>query len=586
MTSYNKMYRQLLKTSLAHYELTERSRNSPKGLKFCNGLCQDFRAESKFTFHKNLCRECRNILGLGKKQIDDNKITIDQFKENPQLVNGLDAVIETKQECKTCKQERPVSDFEPKRRICKACRSIQTINRNNKDLDTHIADIEKLKNNINELKTFINHIPKDKLILLISHFEVGRKSTDNKEQMVSKMVEHFKKLASPNICLGGCGSILEQQFSTCKKCERIEDKKVSTSHINNLEFENNIEKFVSTLEILKKEEDIYNKKQIVMIAKQLGLDPKQIAKKQEVITMINAELTKRKEDKAKLLQIVVKKPEIELNGIMVLSRLEDGYINATQLCKAGKKFFKDWKRLESTKELIQALENDIKKNTLDNISNGQDHPLKLIDVKVGGNHSGSWIHPDLAVQLAQWISPVFALQVSRWIRELAMTGKVSLGNEKSGDELLKLQQEILSKNKEIKILEMKHIKLLKKRNYHKFKQGPAFYIISDSDGKSQKYKVGIDLVDVNIRLQQHRSTTPAIKLEYLLYSNKAGLIEEAMLELYKEKKNVYLNHEWIYDIDIKHIVGNVDTLVKFLGVNYTVDENIEEYNKNIFEVDE
>jgi hypothetical protein len=59
-----------------------------------------------------------------------------------------------------------------------------------------------------------------------------------------------------------------------------------------------------------------------------------------------------------------------------------------------------------------------------------------------------------------------------------------------------------------------------------------------------------------------------------------------MLELYKEKKNVYLNHEWIYDIDIKHIVGNVDTLVKFLGVNYTVDENIEEYNKNIFEVDE
>jgi hypothetical protein len=29
-----------------------------------------------------------------------------------------------------------------------------------------------------------------------------------------------------------------------------------------------------------------------------------------------------------------------------------------------------------------------------------------------------WIHPDLAIQLAQWISPIFALQVSKWIREL------------------------------------------------------------------------------------------------------------------------------------------------------------------------
>jgi hypothetical protein len=345
-----------------------------------------------------------------------------------------------------------------------------------------------------------------------------------------------------------------------------------------LDFENNIEKFVSTLEILKKEEDIYNKKQIVMIARQLGLDPKQSIKKEDVITMINDELKRLKEEKAKLLEIVPKKAEIELNGIMVLSRLEDGYINATQLCKAGKKLFAHWKRLESTKELIHVLKADM------------GNPImELIDVKKGGNdkrNQGSWIHPDLAVQLAQWISPVFALQVSRWIRELAMTGKVSLGDEKNSEQLLKLQQEIISKNKEIKLLEIKHIKLLKKRNYHKFKQGPVFYIISDGDGKSMKYKVGIDLVDVNVRLQQHRSTTPAIKLEYLLYTHKAPLIEEAMLELYKENKKFYLNHEWIYDIDIKHIIGNVDTFIKFLGIDYTIDENIEDYNKDIFEVDD
>ena len=556
------MYRQLLKNSLPRFELIEKNRNSPKGLLFCNGLCQDFRQESSFSLHKNLCKECRNLTGLAIKQIADDKITLEQFKENPQIVNGLEKVIETEQECKNCKQVKNISNFEQSRRTCKACRTIQSINRNNKDLDTHISDIEKLKNNINELQTFINHIPKDKLIRIISHFNVGRKASDTKERMVYNMVEHFKKLLNPNICLGGCGYILEEQFSKCKKCKRIEDKKVTNHQLSNIEFENNIEEFISTLEQLKKEEDIYNKKQIIMIARKLGLDPKQKVKKYEVIALINEELSKRKIEKEKL---IVKK-DFELNGIIVLSR-DDGYINATQLCKAGKKKFSHWNSLDNTKYLLNELSR----------SAGIPADLLIQSITGGKNEDRkTWIHPDLAVQLAQWISPIFALQVSRWIRELAMTGKVSLGNEKTNDELLKLQ-------KEIKLVETKYTKLLKKRNYYKFKQGPVFYIISDSDGKSMKYKVGIDLVDVNVRLQQHRSTTPAIKLEYLLYTDKASLIEDGMLELYKENKKSYLNHEWIYDIDIKHIIGSVDTFVKFLGISFTKDENISEYNKHIFD---
>ena len=376
------------------------------------------------------------------------------------------------------------------------------------------------------------------------------------------MVEHFKKLLNPNICLGGCGYILEEQFSKCKKCKRIEDKKVTNHQLSNIEFENNIEEFISTLEQLKKEEDIYNKKQIIMIARKLGLDPKQKVKKYEVIALINEELSKRKIEKEKL----IVKTDFELNGIIVLSR-DDGYINATQLCKAGKKKFSHWNSLDNTKYLLNELSR----------SAGIPADLLIQSITGGKNEDRkTWIHPDLAVQLAQWISPIFALQVSRWIRELAMTGKVSLGNEKTNDELLKLQ-------KEIKLVETKYTKLLKKRNYYKFKQGPVFYIISDSDGKSMKYKVGIDLVDVNVRLQQHRSTTPAIKLEYLLYTDKASLIEDGMLELYKENKKSYLNHEWIYDIDIKHIIGSVDTFVKFLGISFTKDENISEYNKHIFD---
>ena len=42
-------------------------------------------------------------------------------------------------------------------------------------------------------------------------------------------------------------------------------------------------------------------------------------------------------------------------GDLTISLRPDGYVNATQLCKAGKKLFADWKRMDSTQELITEL---------------------------------------------------------------------------------------------------------------------------------------------------------------------------------------------------------------------------------------
>ena len=73
--------------------------------------------------------------------------------------------------------------------------------------------------------------------------------------------------------------------------------------------------------------------------------------------------------------------------------------------------------------------------------------LNLIEKKVGGNHEGTFIHPDLAIQLAQWINPHFALQVSSWIRTLFTKGKVNI-------KLLKEQENKINRStKKIKILE-------------------------------------------------------------------------------------------------------------------------------------
>ena len=64
--------------------------------------------------------------------------------------------------------------------------------------------------------------------------------------------------------------------------------------------------------------------------------------------------------------------------------------------------------------------------------------LKLLTKK----KDRDWIHPDLAVSLAQWISPSFRVQVAQWAYEIMVTGKVTVGKEKSYKELQALKQKV------------------------------------------------------------------------------------------------------------------------------------------------
>lgn len=106
---------------------------------------------------------------------------------------------------------------------------------------------------------------------------------------------------------------------------------------------------------------------------------------------------------------------------------KDGMVNATALCKAGKKKFNDYQRLKQTQEFLKELESATK------------IPLdKLICIKHGGliesgnpdlmdfKLQGTWIHRKVAYNLAQWISPYFAVQVTKILDELFITGEVKL----------------------------------------------------------------------------------------------------------------------------------------------------------------
>jgi KilA-N domain len=92
---------------------------------------------------------------------------------------------------------------------------------------------------------------------------------------------------------------------------------------------------------------------------------------------------------------------------LIQQRESDGYINATAMCKATGKLWADYFRLDSTAEFLQEL------------STVMGYPITaLYQVFQGGNNQsfqGTWIHPYIAINLAQWCSAAFAVQVSKWV---------------------------------------------------------------------------------------------------------------------------------------------------------------------------
>ena len=153
----------------------------------------------------------------------------------------------------------------------------------------------------------------------------------------------------------------------------------------------------------------------------------------------------------------------------------DGMINATALCKAGGKRLDNYMR--SSKEFIETLKNSFT----------QFEGMELITSKIGGNHSGTWVHRKIGYHLAQWISPIFSVQVSNWLDELLLFGKVELGQENSNKELeLKFQEQIklLTQEKDLVSQQLltvtrNHQNILKRRKRDLYEIGNVVYIISN-----------------------------------------------------------------------------------------------------------
>ncbi|HEU4838520.1 MAG TPA: KilA-N domain-containing protein [Micavibrio sp.] len=110
--------------------------------------------------------------------------------------------------------------------------------------------------------------------------------------------------------------------------------------------------------------------------------------------------------------------EYEFEREVICQRVKDGYVNATAMCKAAGKKFNDYSRLTTTGPFVAEL------SSVTGIP-----ATELIQSVTGGNPKlqGTWVHPQVAIHLAQWLSPKFAVKVTQWVFDW-MSGKVPGGN--------------------------------------------------------------------------------------------------------------------------------------------------------------
>lgn len=89
-------------------------------------------------------------------------------------------------------------------------------------------------------------------------------------------------------------------------------------------------------------------------------------------------------------------------------RSKDGYINATAMCKAANRPWSRYWEVKASKDFAIELSSDLGIPT-----------TELIQSVSGGvpEFQGTWVHPQIAIHLAQWLSPKFAVLVSRWVYE-------------------------------------------------------------------------------------------------------------------------------------------------------------------------
>jgi hypothetical protein len=208
----------------------------------------------------------------------------------------------------------------------------------------------------------------------------------------------------------------------------------------------------------------------------LSMVNEQLKRKDEIILFLREEINDLKD---RLGNTSIKKIEDPPSLEVVLSPLEvgegmtidyrlDGYIDVTSLCKAAGKDFDKWNSLSGTKNFLKVLSSTVGIPT-----------IELIQRQTGSvDARHTWVHPQIAINIAQLVSPQFNVKVSAWIYDVVLSQTKSYRD---------LQRE--NKGKEITIQKLTR-RYVKKCPRIEYPENVVYILTTTSLEKDRRYILG------------------------------------------------------------------------------------------------
>lgn len=260
-------------------------------------------------------------------------------------------------------------------------------------------------------KQLINEAEKYGITFGIKNNKANKHLLERMLEMVERRRTNFWEKQLENISLETFDNLNLKNIFELKMLAK--ELGIKTYHLKKEEIISKIEE--KKIVMHSEEKDIFNEEyenmsnlKLKLLCKERGVK-EYIQKSKEELIYILKELDKIAQQK---------RDRIVLGGLEIISRSSDHYINATQLCKAGNRMFKKWHENKNSKEFLEELS---KTRQMDINS--------LVQITMDGeiDKRGTWVHPQVAINIAQWISAKFAVNVSEWVQQLISTGSVSIG---------------------------------------------------------------------------------------------------------------------------------------------------------------
>jgi DNA repair ATPase RecN len=182
-----------------------------------------------------------------------------------------------------------------------------------------------------------------------------------------------------------------------------------------------------------------------------------------------------------------------VEGVVIRQRTVDGYINATQLCKAHTQ------KTNERKDASEWFETEMAKSALATLSKKLNVPIESLSERKAGRSGGTWIHPRLAVRFSMWLDDDFSLQVEDWVHEWVTTAQNPI--QMTFNELNHLEAMIDSVLQALKLIHtaVHNAHYLLSTASHQLKEIRSSQTVRMLDAKSyREYASRVDRVDSKI----------------------------------------------------------------------------------------